>query len=227
MQEALYNPGLLPCSTIETCYSFPCPVCAQRPALEPQADRREACRLKAQVGPPTPFARSAPGYPAQFPTSPPLAIRPAQDGKPLSLRPLNSSGDSGWVYPPPAGFSPPGVSSDAPTSRRPAVPAACFTARYPTSPRQPLGLSPKGTEHFRTAGRPIGAPFPQRPLPHQPPASFPPRVREPRPLPERSPRSLPADSRDDQPPATGRSATPTPDPLPERAPRSILTPGQG
>ena len=46
---------------------------AQRSALEPQAERREACRLKAQVGPPTPFARSAPGYPARFPTRPPLA----------------------------------------------------------------------------------------------------------------------------------------------------------
>jgi len=49
---------------------------AQRPALEPQADRREACRLKAQVGPPTPFAGSAPGYPARSPTSPPLAHPP-------------------------------------------------------------------------------------------------------------------------------------------------------
>ena len=82
----------------------------------------------------------------------------------------------------------------------PPVPRACPTARYPTSPRPPLGLSPKGTERFRTASHPTGAPFPQRPLPHQPPASFPPRAREPRLLPKRAPRSFLTDSRSASPP---------------------------
>jgi len=155
------------------------------------------------------------------PTPPPAHRRPAcypQDGKSLSLRLPDASGDSGWAYPPPANFPPPGASFKAPTSRLPAVPAACSAARYPASPRPPLGLSPKGTERFRTAIHPIGAPFPQRPLPHQPPASFPPRAREPRPRPERAPRSLPADSRADQPPTTGRSATPTGDPSTQTSP---------
>ena len=82
-----------------------------------------------------------------LPSEAPQAIRPTplpaprwpacdpRDGRPLSLRPLNASGDSGWAYPPPANFPPPGASFKAPTSRLPAVPAACSTVHYPTSPR--------------------------------------------------------------------------------------------
>ena len=170
-------------------------------------------------------------HPAIRPTPPPAPrwpARPAQGRK--TSHPSSAEFQRGLRLglPTACGFPAAwGIAKSADRPDGPPVPAVCFTVRYPTSPHPPLGLSPKRTEHFWTASRPTGALFPQRPLTEQPPASFPPRAREPRPLPKRTPRSLPTDPRNDHSPTTGRSATPTPDSLPERAPRSILTPGQG
>ena len=107
-------------------------------------------------------------------------------------------------------------SVDCPTARR-----LRRLLHFPPPHQPPPALRAFPRMERRTSGRPApptGAPFPQRPLPHQPRASFPPQVRGQRPPPERAPRSLLADSRDDQPPATGRSAMLAPKPSARTSP---------
>jgi hypothetical protein len=155
-------------------------------------------------------------HPAIRPTPPPAPrwpIRPTQDGRPPQPSSAEFQRGLRWGLPTACGFLAAwGIirCADVPTACPSPAPAPPSTT--PPAPASTEGFSPDGEAHFRTASPPTGTPFPQCPLPPQPPASFPPQAREPRPPPEQTPRSLPADSRNDHSPTTGRSATPTQDP---------------
>jgi hypothetical protein len=159
------------------------------------------------------------------PPAGPSAPRRTED--PLSLRPLNSSGDSGGAYPPPAGFSPPGVSSDAPTSRRPARPQRLLHRPLPHQPPPARRASPRMER--RTSGRPAPQPaHPSRnahyPHSHPLPSRHRPGNRAPRPNRPRAPfRPTPGMT---TPPRPAGRRRPRKTPLPERTSPSPPTPGQ-
>jgi len=186
---------------------------AQRSALEPQADRREACRLKAPVGPPTPFSQKRPRLPSPLPHQPPAGL-PARHRMedPSAFNRWMPAGTPAWSPPLPARLRTSRrlghpTSADVPTARRPRrllhrpllyrPPSAvgAFLRRERCASRRPATPSarPSRNAHWSTSHR----------LP------FPPQAGEPRSLPERAPCSLLTDSRTDRPRTTGRSATPT------------------
>jgi hypothetical protein len=97
---------------------------------------------KRRLGRQLPSPKNAPGYPARSPTSPPLACLPGTGWKTPqpSIAGCRRGLRRGLLRSPPAcGLPAAWGIPQAPTSRRPAVPAACSTARSSTGPRLLLG----------------------------------------------------------------------------------------